>query len=300
MLTRFLRWWGLFAITACSGVLLSVAAPPDQLAATLRDTARHPQSTVDAHGVESVATTVVAALAWLTVTWLVLAILLVAASNAPGRVGALATVASAVLVPATTQRLIAATLGVTLLTGLAAGTASAAPSTSPATSPTTAPGPVSALDLDWPSTPNLATAARNVAPHAPAATAAPAPTPVPDTTFSPAPAPITPGAAPPRDTEGRNTDGRDTGDPATRSSENRATRDQERSPGAQEVVVLRGESLWTIAARSLGPAATNDQIAREWPRWWAANRQVIGDNPDLIKPGLRLTPPTQHRPRSPR
>ncbi len=83
MLMRVLRWYGLFAMTACSGALLSVAASPGQLAANLEDTARHPQSTVDAQGVESVAITVVGTLAWLTLAWLVLAILLVAASNAP-------------------------------------------------------------------------------------------------------------------------------------------------------------------------------------------------------------------------
>ncbi len=58
-----------------------------------------------------------------------------------------------------------------------------------------------------------------------------------------------------------------------------------------EVVVLRGDTLWAIAARALGPAATTAQIAREWPRWWAANEQVIGPDPDRILPGQRLQPP---------
>jgi hypothetical protein len=58
-----------------------------------------------------------------------------------------------------------------------------------------------------------------------------------------------------------------------------------------EVVVLRGDSLWTIAARHLGPGATTAQIAREWPRWWAANKHVIGPDPDRILPGQRLQPP---------
>jgi nucleoid-associated protein YgaU len=58
-----------------------------------------------------------------------------------------------------------------------------------------------------------------------------------------------------------------------------------------EVVVLRGDSLWSIAARHLGPDATTAQIAAEWPRWWSANRDVIGPDPDLIHPGQRLQPP---------
>lgn len=59
-----------------------------------------------------------------------------------------------------------------------------------------------------------------------------------------------------------------------------------------EIVVVRGDTLWDIAARHLGPGATTEQIAAEWPRWWAANADVIGRDPDLILPGQRLQPPT--------
>jgi nucleoid-associated protein YgaU len=58
------------------------------------------------------------------------------------------------------------------------------------------------------------------------------------------------------------------------------------------VVVHEGDSLWSIAARHLGPTTTDAQIAAEWPRWWAANRDVIGPDPSLIYPGQRLRPPT--------
>ncbi len=58
-----------------------------------------------------------------------------------------------------------------------------------------------------------------------------------------------------------------------------------------EVVVVRGDSLWAIAANHLGPAATDEQIAAEWPRWYAANRLTIGPDPDVILPGHILTPP---------
>jgi nucleoid-associated protein YgaU len=57
------------------------------------------------------------------------------------------------------------------------------------------------------------------------------------------------------------------------------------------VVVRRGDSLWSITGRYLGPSATADEIAREWPRWHEANRDVIGDDPDLIRPGQVLHPP---------
>lgn len=57
------------------------------------------------------------------------------------------------------------------------------------------------------------------------------------------------------------------------------------------VVVRRGDSLWSITARHLGPDATAVQVAREWPRWYAANRAVIGADPELLRPGQRLVPP---------
>jgi nucleoid-associated protein YgaU len=60
---------------------------------------------------------------------------------------------------------------------------------------------------------------------------------------------------------------------------------------ASEVVVHHGDTLWTIAARHLGQGATDSQIAAHWHRWWAANRDQIGPDPNLIHPGQRLRPP---------
>ena len=57
------------------------------------------------------------------------------------------------------------------------------------------------------------------------------------------------------------------------------------------VVVARGDCLWDIAARALGPRAGNADIAAEWPRWYEANRGVVGADPDLIQPGMVLRPP---------
>lgn len=56
-------------------------------------------------------------------------------------------------------------------------------------------------------------------------------------------------------------------------------------------VVHRGDALWNIAARHLGPDATAADIAREWPRWYAANRAVIGADPNLLRPGEVLHAP---------
>ena len=60
------------------------------------------------------------------------------------------------------------------------------------------------------------------------------------------------------------------------------------------VVVRPGDSLWAIAAAHLPAGSDEAQIAQAWPSWWSANRAAIGADPDLIHPGLSLTPPTQH------
>ena len=70
----------------------------------------------------------------------------------------------------------------------------------------------------------------------------------------------------------------------------------QRSPAAsrtagREVEVRPGDSLWTLAARELGPRATDLEIARFWPRWHTANRAVIGEDPDHLLPGMVLTVP---------
>lgn len=57
------------------------------------------------------------------------------------------------------------------------------------------------------------------------------------------------------------------------------------------VVVAVGDTLWAISAAALPTGADNHTIAQAWPSWWAANREVIGDDPDLLFPGQRLRPP---------
>lgn len=62
-------------------------------------------------------------------------------------------------------------------------------------------------------------------------------------------------------------------------------------PPHHDVVVEPGDSLWSIATDHLGAGADPAAVAAEWPRWFAANRDEIGRNPDLILPGTRLLPP---------
>lgn len=52
-------------------------------------------------------------------------------------------------------------------------------------------------------------------------------------------------------------------------------------------VVRPGESLWSIAEATSAAA----DPAQRWRAIWSANRDVIGDDPDLILPGQRLRLP---------
>jgi nucleoid-associated protein YgaU len=72
------------------------------------------------------------------------------------------------------------------------------------------------------------------------------------------------------------------------------------APVGDGVVVQRGDSLWGIAARQLGPSASNAAIATAWHEWYAANRHVVGADPNLIYPGQRLTAPAATSQRSTR
>lgn len=67
--------------------------------------------------------------------------------------------------------------------------------------------------------------------------------------------------------------------------------EQAADSGESTVTVLKGDSLWSISAAHLGPYATDVEIAAEWPRWYAANKQTIGPNPNHLIPGQVLTIP---------
>ncbi|MDQ0768555.1 hypothetical protein QF031_001304 [Pseudarthrobacter defluvii] len=74
--------------------------------------------------------------------------------------------------------------------------------------------------------------------------------------------------------------------PETRSSSAAAT-----GGDATAVTVLAGDTLWDIVATHLGPEASDVDIALEWPRWYAANRRLIGESPDVLLPGQILQAP---------
>ncbi|HVV30683.1 MAG TPA: LysM domain-containing protein [Mycobacteriales bacterium] len=61
--------------------------------------------------------------------------------------------------------------------------------------------------------------------------------------------------------------------------------------------VQPGDTLWALAARELAhdrvdaPPSSDTAIAQRWPAWYAANRSVIGADPNLLRPGQVLQLP---------
>ena len=60
------------------------------------------------------------------------------------------------------------------------------------------------------------------------------------------------------------------------------------APTARSYVVRSGDSLWSIARAH--PAAGTD-VETRWRAIWRHNRGVVGDDPDLIRPGQALRLP---------
>jgi hypothetical protein len=68
------------------------------------------------------------------------------------------------------------------------------------------------------------------------------------------------------------------------------------TPGpAAQVVVAPGDCLWVIAARRLGANPSAARIATEWPRWYQVNRDLIGSDPAVLRPGAVLIAPRTGR-----
>lgn len=62
-------------------------------------------------------------------------------------------------------------------------------------------------------------------------------------------------------------------------------------PPERRVLVSAGDSLWSIAESDLPADATDARIAARWHALYAANRALVGPDPDLIVPGQRLLLP---------
>ena len=228
--------------------------------------------------------TATALAAWLLLAWLAFGLVVCALAAVPGTAGAVAERLSRHVVPATVRRAAGLAVGASLATApvLSAGTAFAVPAVpAPVVAtpqPTSPAGQARGSDSGWPDlgrhpSPAPAPANSPAAPAPPAAAppAAAPPAAAPPTTAPPTAAPqVTPSPAMP---------------PAPSTSAPSAP------ANAGTYQVRRGDCLWTIAARSLGPGAGPAAIEAGWHRWYHANRDVIGADPSLLFPGQRLTPP---------
>lgn len=58
-------------------------------------------------------------------------------------------------------------------------------------------------------------------------------------------------------------------------------------PATALYVVKTGDSLWSIAASQL-QSPTDAEITAHWKAIWRANRKLIGDQPEFIRPGMEL------------
>lgn len=236
-----------------------------------------------------------ATLAVAIAAWLVLGTALEVLAHVPGRVGRVAQVWADRLTPALARRIAAFVLGVGV--GVAGGPTQAVASprgavtASSLTASSVIASPVIASSV---ADPGFAPA--HSAPDLPAldpgftpATAGPDFSPAPD---APATSGFTAAAANPGFAAEPSAPGftptaprvRPQADPGLLGGRVNPTTDR-------EIVVHRGDTLWSIAARHLGPQASDAEIAQAWPRWFDLNRGLIGDDPDHILPGQILRIP---------
>lgn len=243
-----------------------VAPDPRSIAPALAD----PQGYVDRVGADQAALVLVSLAAWAVLGWLALGLTVSAAAALPGSVGRGCDAISVVMLPAALRRTAAVALGLSVAT---AGGSSVV-------------GAVAA----HPSAPPAAGAAVSTAAGRPDRSVLPTLTPARDAPASPASDHVGAYRSPGHDAAARAATGIDwPSEPGPRQPPTRAGQ-----PGGR-IVVAPGDSLWSLAAARLtrlrGHRPSDSQIAAEWPRWYAANRFVIGGDPDLIQPGQHLLVP---------
>ena len=211
-----------------------------------------PRPWLAAVGPDRATVEIAAAALWLVAAWLAVGLLASCVARLPGAVGRCAHAVAAAVLPRAVYRLAAGAAGLGVVLAPGLANASAPPST--AHSGFAAAVALSAAPA-WPT---------DGAAHPPAWPTSASAAPVPRTPARAAPAPEKPTRAHSAGTE------------------------QSASP---TVVVQPGDSLWRIAAAHLPASAPTQRVAAAWPRWYAANRRVIGDDPGHITPGQLLAAP---------
>ncbi len=101
------------------------------------------------------------------------------------------------------------------------------------------------------------------------------------------PLPVRPVSSGPAQTRSAQTRSAQTRSAQTRPGQTRPSP----TPASAAVLVTSGDTLWGLAADALGRDASTPEITEEWHRIYAANRAVIGPDPDRLSPGMRLLLP---------
>jgi nucleoid-associated protein YgaU len=264
----------------------------------------------NSHDLDSMAVLAVGTVAWMAYGWLTLAVLATVLEQIPGAIGAAASSVTGRITSQTSRTLLRSALGVAAITPLTVTAAHATPTNTPWR--TTEPASTVRLSADSPST-GTPTSTNRLTASTPSSTNRPTNEP-PSTVRLTGPAPAsTAGIGRPHDAVP--TTPRRTGLPAQagargdvpgsarvrvgvpdRPTSGAATRYTDVRSGQPvrvpaRVVVKPGDTLWSIAATELGPNATAEDVAARWPAWYDANRQQIGPDPDLIRPGQVLRIP---------
>jgi len=295
-------WW----TAAAAGALLVAAPAPGEALAELAHATAGPDPTAPL-------VAAAALLAWGLAAWLGLTILVTALGARPGVCGQVASVLARRIAPAAVRRAVELSLGLTVAVGtvgLSTAAHAAVPTAAHLAASNVGAEPVGAppLRLDWPTT-EVAMPSRTASTH-PTATAtatatatSPAPAPTPAASAAPptpsghrSSAPTQPATAepPPEHAARRPAEPPPSGSAAPVNPAATGAGDAAPGRATTAVLVRPGDSLWAVARRDLqaaGAAATARDVAAAWPLWWAANRQLVGEDPDLLRPGTHLTPP---------
>jgi hypothetical protein len=248
------------ALTAAAMAGIAVAlARLTPAVPVMTDVLAHPQRTADTAGTDALVLAATGVLAWLFWAWGAVGLLLTGATALPGLLGSVARCVLGVVLPAGARRSAALLLGVSL--GVAGPLLVAPPIPAVAStvdgalrSGTSPPHEWTRPVADWPIR-SMSDPQRTSAPDWPQATP---------------PGGFAAGSAVP---------------------------DWPSATPTGQYVVVRGDCLWSIAADRLlrdgGGPPTAGQVASAVEAWWAANRAVIGPDPNRLLPGQVLRAPDQ-------
>jgi LysM repeat protein len=257
----------------------------------------------NSHDLVSMTVLAIGTVAWMAYGWLTLAVLATVLEQLPGAIGAVASAVAGRITSQTSRTLLRSALGLAAVTPLTVGAAHASPAdgtrpwaqleprstVQPTATHWRATEPPSTIRLTERAAPSSSTPWRITEPPSTVRltdSTESKPTRPQDAVRRSQPADVRTGAGEPWVRVG--VPDRPTSGAATRYTDVRSGQPV-RVPA--RVVVKPGDTLWSIAATELGPNATAEDVDTRWPAWYAANRQQIGPDPDLILPGQVLRIP---------